>query len=142
MHTSGPFIQNPTSQPMVHFVVTSILVQPIILNPLVLLVQVTHLIQRRSQVKSLLVFDPSSKWIGHATNRGGKSESFYDVWHNQCEWLTSSYGWNEPAPFCAIPNYVGPAGSSNVQYQQPNPVYPSGSSNVNYQQKYVVQVQY
>lgn len=44
MPTMGPFIPNPTPQGMLISTVTSVPVQPTVLNPLVSSVQVTHLV--------------------------------------------------------------------------------------------------
>lgn len=64
MITSGPFIQNLSSQLMVPFVVTSVLVKPTILNPVALSVQVTHMIQLTitSQVSLSSLIPTVSGW--------------------------------------------------------------------------------
>lgn len=45
MHTSGPFVQNLTSQPIVDTAVTSVPVEPTIPNPLISSFQLTVIVQ-------------------------------------------------------------------------------------------------
>lgn len=143
MPTLGLFIQKPTSQPIVHFVVTSVPVQPTIPNPLVSSVQVTHLVQLTASspvsLSSLIPLvsekvvplprgkNPNVSMMSRTTNVSGSQAHMVGM-----NWPSSG----------AIPNLAGPLGSNNVQYQQPNPVGLSGSSNIQYWQPYVARVQY
>jgi len=141
--TLGLFIKNTTSQPIVHYSVTSIPVQSTILNPLVSSVQVTHPIQlmvsRHVSVSSSIPLG-----TGQAVpSPGGKSPSVSMMFGttNVSGSKTHMVGMNQPSSG-AIPNPASPAGLSNVEYQQKNLVDPSGSSNIQYHQPNVAQIQY
>lgn len=119
MPTIGPFIQNPTSQQMVIFVVTSVPVQPTIPNPLVSFFQVTHPIQL--MISSYVFVSSSIPPVSGQTVplSRGKSPNVSmmsgatNVSHSQAHMV----GMNQPSSG-SILNPVGPTGLSNVQYKQ------------------------
>lgn len=95
MHTSGLFVVNMTSQQAV----TSIPVQPIILNTLVSSIPVTR--QAQPVVSKNVSVSSSIPLVsGQVVPLPGmEPELFYGVMYHQCEWLTSSHVWNEPSFF-------------------------------------------
>ena len=140
MPTIGLFIQNLTSKPMVDSSVTSVLVQPTVLNPLFSLVPITRSVQ--PTVSSHVSVSSSIPLVSgqNVPPPGGQSPIFSMISSttNVSGSQPHMVGMNQPSS-STISNHVGPARSSNVQYQQPN-VGSSGSSHVHYQQPNVVPV--
>ena len=108
--------------------------QPTIPNPLVSSVQVTHLVQVTLS-SHVTVNSSISPVSGQSIPPPGGQISNVSMMFGTTTISGSQphmVGMNQPS-LGSISHPVGPAGSSNVQYQQPD-VGPSGSSGVQYQQ--------